>query len=35
MDLELALDFKESLKLPDEKRFRCLLIGSYAVGYHG
>src|ERR1051325_8094468 len=36
MDIELALDFKEFLKLLNEKGVRyLLLIGEYAVGYHG
>jgi hypothetical protein len=35
MDLELPGDFKEFLKLLNEKRVRYLLIGGYAVGYHG
>jgi hypothetical protein len=35
MDLELPSDFKEFLKLLNEKSVRYLLIGGYAVGYHG
>ena len=35
MDIELPLDFKEFLKLLNEKKVRYLLIGGYAVGYHG
>jgi hypothetical protein len=35
MDLELPLDFKEFLKLLKEYNVRYLLIGGYAVGYHG
>ncbi|MDP3183865.1 MAG: hypothetical protein Q8M58_01190 [Anaerolineales bacterium] len=35
MELELPLDFKEFLKLLNEKSVRYLLIGGYAVGYHG
>ena len=35
MDLELPLDFKEFLKLLKEHNVRYLLIGGYAVGYHG
>ncbi len=35
MDTELPLDFKEFLKLLNEKEVRYLLIGGYAVGYHG
>ncbi len=35
MDIELPLDFKEFLKLLNEKNVRYLLIGGYAVGYHG
>ena len=35
MDIELPLDFKEFLKLLNEKSVRYLLIGGYAVGYHG
>jgi hypothetical protein len=34
MDLQLPLDFKEFLKLLNEKSVRYLLIGGYAVGYH-
>jgi len=35
MDITLPLDFKEFLKLLKEKGVRYLLIGGYAVGYHG
>jgi hypothetical protein len=35
MDIELPYDFKEFLKLLNEKKVRYLLIGGYAVGYHG
>ncbi len=35
MDIELPLDFKEFLKLLNEKAVKYLLIGGYAVGYHG
>jgi hypothetical protein len=35
MDIELPLDFKEFLKLLNENKVRYLLIGGYAVGYHG
>lgn len=35
MDIELPLDFKEFLKLLNENEVRYLLIGGYAVGYHG
>jgi predicted nucleotidyltransferase len=35
MDIELPLDFKEFLKLLNEKGVRYLLIGGYAVGYYG
>jgi hypothetical protein len=35
MELNLPLDFKEFLKLLNEKGVRYLLIGGYAVGYHG
>jgi hypothetical protein len=35
MDIELPLDFKEFLKLLNENSVRYLLIGGYAVGYHG
>ena len=35
MELELPGDFKEFLKLLNEKNVRYLLIGGYAVGYHG
>ncbi len=33
MDIELPLDFKEFLKLLNEKGVKYLLIGGYAVGY--
>lgn len=35
MDLRLSPDFKEFLKLLKEHEVRYLLIGGYAVGYHG
>ena len=35
MDVGLPGDFKEFLKLLNEKGVRYLLIGGYAVGYHG
>jgi predicted nucleotidyltransferase len=35
MDVELPGDFKEFLKLLNEKKVRYLLIGGFAVGYHG
>jgi len=35
MDLELPPDFKEFLRLLKEYNVRYLLIGGYAVGYHG
>ena len=35
MDLTLPPDFKEFLKLLKEHDVRYLLIGGYAVGYHG
>lgn len=35
MDLELPLDFKEFLNLLNDKGAEYLLIGGYAVGYHG
>ena len=35
MDTELPLDFKEFLSLLNANRVECLLIGGYAVGYHG
>jgi len=35
MDIELPFDFKEFLRLLNEKKVRYLLIGGYAVGYHG
>ncbi len=35
MDIGLPNDFKEFLKLLNEKQVRYLLIGGYAVGYHG
>ncbi len=35
MDLVLPLDFKEFLKLLKEHNVHYLLIGGYAVGYHG
>lgn len=35
MDLELPNDFKEFLRLLSSHRVEYLLIGGYAVGYHG
>ena len=35
MELELPPDFKEFLRLLKEYNVRYLLIGGYAVGYHG
>ena len=35
MELQLPPDFKEFLKLLKEYNVRYLLIGGYAVGYHG
>ena len=35
MDIELPPDFKEFLKLLNAHRVEYLLIGGYAVGYHG
>ena len=35
MELNLPLDFKDFLKLLNEKKVKYLLIGGYAVGYHG
>jgi hypothetical protein len=35
MDLQLPPDFKEFLKLLNDHEVRYLLIGGYAVGYHG
>ena len=35
MDPELPPNFKEFLKLLNENEARYLLIGGYAVGYHG
>lgn len=35
MDIELPLDLKEFLKLLNENGVKFLLIGGYAVGYHG
>jgi hypothetical protein len=35
MDIELPQDFKEFLKLLNENNVKYLLIGGYAVGYHG
>jgi hypothetical protein len=35
MDLRLPPDFKEFLRLLNEHEVRYLLIGGYAVGYHG
>ena len=35
MDIELPPDFKEFLKLLHAHKVKYLLIGGYAVGYHG
>jgi predicted nucleotidyltransferase len=35
MDMVLPPDFKDFLKLLNERKIRYLLIGGYAVGYHG
>jgi predicted nucleotidyltransferase len=35
MTIQLPADFKEFLKLLNEKEVEYLLIGGYAVGYHG
>jgi len=35
MDMLLPQDFKEFLKLLNDNNIRYLLIGGYAVGYHG
>jgi len=35
MDIELPLDFKEFLRLLNAKGVQYLLIGGYAVAYHG
>ena len=35
MEIKLPPDFREFLKLLNEKAVSYLLIGSYAVGYHG
>ncbi len=35
MEIELPPDFKEFLRLLNEKGVKYLLIGGYAVGYHG
>ncbi len=35
MDIVLPPDFKDFLKLLNDKKVRYLLIGGYAVGYHG
>lgn len=35
MDIVLPPDFKDFLKLLNDKKIRYLLIGGYAVGYHG
>jgi hypothetical protein len=35
MDIVLPLDFKEFLSLLNVRQVRYLLIGGYAVGYHG
>ena len=33
--IELHPDFKDFLRLLNAHDVRCLLVGSYAVGYHG
>ena len=33
--IQLPLDFREFLKLCNSKRVEYLVIGGYAVGYHG
>ena len=35
MDIALPPDFKEFLKLLKENEVEYLLIGGYAIGYHG
>lgn len=35
MDIALPLDFKEFLRLLKENEVEYLLIGGYAIGYHG
>lgn len=35
MDLQLAPDFKDFLKLLNDKQVEYLVVGGYAVGYHG
>jgi hypothetical protein len=35
MEIVLPPDFKEFLKQLNEKKVKYLLIGGYAVGYHG
>ena len=35
MDIELPEDFKDFLRLLNEKAVKYLLVGGYAVGYHG
>ena len=35
MDIELPFDFKEFLRLLNRNGVKNLLIGGYAVGYHG
>jgi len=35
MDIELPRDFKEFLKLLNAKKAKYLIVGGYAVGYHG
>jgi hypothetical protein len=35
MEIELPKDFKEFLKLFNEKNVKYLLVGGYAVGYYG
>jgi hypothetical protein len=33
--MKISADFKDFLKLLSEKKVEYLLIGGYAVGYHG
>ena len=35
MDLQLAPDFKDFLRLLNDKQVEYLIVGGYAVGYHG
>ncbi len=35
MEMRLAPDFKEFLRLSDSEKFEYLLVGGYAVGYYG